>query len=169
MTEHDLRDAPRTHARRTQLLIDQAVEPHAATIAEIHARGEIAVVVHKPVRRVAVGARMLGWNGEVGAFGIAQRVARDWLAHVDDVTARWVERQDLDGAKVFLVTGRGSVLLNVTAGNHYTSEPESLDEMLAASPNPVPIPRGPRGRRRASGRTIPFAEVQQRARRKAGR
>lgn len=120
----------RRGARPSDGLLEQIVERHATAIAQIHARGEIAIVVHKPSKRAAHGARLLGWDGRVAAFAITRSFAERYLAYVDDVTRRWVERQQPDQAKVFIVTAGGSVLVNFTPGGGCTIEPGSLDESV---------------------------------------
>ena len=73
---------------------------------------------------------MLGWDGRAPAFGITRGFAEKYLAHVDDVTGRWIQRQRPDEAKVFVVMGGGTVLLNFTHGAGYAIEPGSLDESV---------------------------------------
>jgi hypothetical protein len=119
-----------------QPIIDNCFTPHATELAAITDRGEIAVVVFDPDPASTVmqqALRDLGWDGASVVFqlgaGLKKRLIADSVEHADLVTARWL-RGGRTG-RIFLWTGRGTLLINFQQGVGYSLEPGSSDASRA--------------------------------------
>lgn len=96
--------------------IDSAMGKHAREILHIFISGRIPVLVIDPAPDTLEALRVMGWDGTAELFEMRPRAVRKMArscAEVDDpVTVRWLERRT---AKAFVVTGHGSLLLNIVA------------------------------------------------------
>jgi hypothetical protein len=119
-----------------QRIIDNCFTPNASALAGIIGRGEVAVVVFEPDPVDAVmkqALRDLGWDGASVVFQLAaghkKRLIADSVEHADLVTARWL-RGGRTG-RIFLWSGRGTLLINFQQGVGYSLEPGSTDASRA--------------------------------------
>lgn len=105
-------------------LFKSGIQPHAQAITEILSRGEIAVVVFElhPSHRKA--ARAIGWKGKP-VFPIPRATAyRMAMATGDEVTRRWVKREQGPG-RIFVMMHLGTLLLNLDPETGFSLEPGS--------------------------------------------
>lgn len=118
-------------------LHEQVILSHVDELAEIAARGDqMVVLVYKPAQDPAVGfARTLGWDGEAptAVFRMSRRFRRALAANVDALTARWLTRKH--GVRMLVISGAGSLLLNLDDDGVWGLEPGSLDIERAAASN----------------------------------
>lgn len=72
------------------------------------------MLVFDPAEDALAALRAMGWDGTAAVFGMrssaARRMAKSCAAVGDPVTVRWLERRT---AKAFVVTGHGSLLINL--------------------------------------------------------
>ncbi len=104
-------------------LLEVGIKPHAEKIAEIAARGDIAVVVfevddmfgdRRLIETSKAGLRALGWRGE-NVFALNRTRATRLLADADAVTARWVGRRQRGVTRIFVAMHTGTLLVNLDA------------------------------------------------------
>jgi hypothetical protein len=106
-----------------------ALRPNAESIAAITTDGDIAVVVFEATDAAVDLARLLGWNGAAPVFRLNDGIRRAFAGTADIVTARWLTR-DATTPRVFLLTRRGSLLLNGDERGDWWTEPGSSDPLV---------------------------------------
>lgn len=121
-----------------QSIIDGCFVPNAGVLAGIIVRGEIAVVVYNLDETDALvqrAVKALGWDGTSPVFPLAARLRRTLIEEseqrADPVTARWLRGGST--GRIFLWTGRRTLLINYEPGDGYSLESGSLD---ASRPEP---------------------------------
>jgi hypothetical protein len=119
-----------------QPIIDNCFRPNADALSKIIGRGEVAVVVFKLDESDALAlqaARDIGWDGTSVVFQLAGHTKKRLIEvseqQADPVTARWL-RGGRTG-RIFLWTGRGTLLINYQPGAGYSVEPGSTDASRA--------------------------------------
>ena len=115
-----------------QSLVEGCLVPNAEVLASLIGRGEVAVVVYNLDETDALvqrAARDLGWDGPSPVFPLQGRLKKALIEEseqrADLVTARWL-RGGRTG-RIFLWTGRGTLLINYQPDAGYSVEPGSLD------------------------------------------
>jgi hypothetical protein len=116
-------------------LLNEGIKPHADTLAEISAAGEIAIVVYDLAAddpQVQEAARAAGWDGSTAAFPMARDYRAQLATNGDAVTAAWLLQEpsadpERRVGRVFVFTGHGTLLVNFTPGRGWSFEPGSLD------------------------------------------
>jgi len=111
-------------------LLEDGLKPHAAAIAEIAMRGDIAVVLFEPSWGGIDAARVLGRSGSEMVFAINRTRARKHLSGADHITAKWVERREKGVARVFVIMNEGTLLVNYRPGAGWEIEPGSTDKYV---------------------------------------
>jgi hypothetical protein len=106
-------------------LVKEGIEPNANAVAEIAARGEIAVVVFEPSDEWKDALRVHGWTGEA-VFPMSEWMRRA-MSTTDLVTERWVAGPRPKAARIFAVIDDDSLLVNKDARG-FSIEPGSLEE-----------------------------------------
>jgi len=101
---------------------------HVVEIQPIHQQGGIAMVFWDPDKEWTDGLDQMGWKGET-VWRMPARLRRA-METVDSVTKRWVRRKKGPG-RIFLVNGKGSMLINVSKSEGVYIEPGSMDHELA--------------------------------------
>ena|ERR1044071_1867872 len=119
-----------------QPIIDNCFVPNADVLAGIIGRGEIAVAVYDLDEADAFmqqAVRDIGWDGTSAVFRLLARHRKRLIEHseeyADHVTARWL--RGARTGRIFLWTGRGTLLINYQPGVGYSLEPGSLDASRA--------------------------------------
>jgi len=129
MGEKTKRPAPDDAAAFFADILENAVKPHAQTIASITKGGDIAVVVFEPRKDVAVVAEAWGWDGTSPVFRLSNEKRKESLDFFrelgDEVSERWFSAER-DGGRIFLLVHGATFLLNITKDG-LTFEPGSLD------------------------------------------
>lgn len=111
-----------------RILVD--IKAHAAGIAEIIARGKVAVVVCEPSQQAKDALRQAyNWNGEP-VFRLSTRQRKTLARSLDDnfgdkAASRWLT-DDRDG-RLLVFAQSGSLCVNFTPGKGYEIEPGTLD------------------------------------------
>ena len=109
----------------------EAFAPLAERIARIHDQGDIAVVVYKPAPQRSMRQVLAGLGGgkglETRAFPLSRARAKRVLANTDIATLRWIARHDPSVVRIFVVSGLGTLLVNLRPGQGFEIEPGSLD------------------------------------------
>ena len=106
---------------------------HAATIADIVADGDIAIVVYRLRPDAKRNARALGWDGTAPVCKMSEATRARMIASSNaiggHVTARWLGAKNAD--RIFVVSGVGSLLVNID-NDGFLIEPGSTDERAKA-------------------------------------
>jgi hypothetical protein len=116
-------------------LTSRTLIPNRERLAEIAARGDVAVAVHDvgSVSRDCLHTLgEMGWNGKAAVFRLSRARRKRIAAATDSVTARWLGRSR--GIRIFVVSGAGSLLVNNKDGA-WSLEPGSLDREMQAAVN----------------------------------
>lgn len=113
-------------------IIEACFTPNAYALASIIGGGQVAVAVFKLDEGDALAqqaARDIGWDGSSAVFPLSrdhkQRIIDRSVELGDPLTAQWL-RGERNG-RIFLWTGRGTVLVNFEPGRGYSLEPGSND------------------------------------------
>ena len=124
---------------------------HGDALAEIAARGRIAVVFHNVAKDFSGSPTSCSadWKGDTeNGVGTLTRFIK-----TDSVTDRWVSTPVKSGhAKVLLFVHYGSFLLNLTPGEGWSIEPSSLDSHQHTSTDRAAIARAAEKRERKRAR-----------------
>ena len=107
-------------------LLTDGIQPHAGTIAQIVSDGGIAVVVFEPGPRITKVARQIGWDKYTAPVVRMPDAFRFDLAMADTGTRRWLKRPADGGGRLFVMSGDGTLLVNITERG-FSLEPGSLD------------------------------------------
>ena len=101
---------------------------HVYEIYPIHAQGGIAMVFWDADKEWTDELDRMGWKGET-VWRMPARLRRS-MQTTDSVTKRWVRRKK-GPHRVFVVNGKGSMLINVSKTDGMCIEPGSMDHDLA--------------------------------------
>ncbi len=105
-------------------LLDEAIKPHAVKIAEIAARGEIAVVAFEPSEMGLTALETMGRRNGEPVFALNRTRAMRLLGETDPVTKRWASTLATpERAKIFVVAQKGTLLVNFESGRGFSIEP----------------------------------------------
>ena len=122
-------------AKEKQNIMDQAVNgllyPNQEKLVNLGMEGKLAVAVMNPKGAGKRALKALGWNGRSKVFGVPKDKALQFLGKADAVTGPWITRERAYSMPVLLFTGKGTLLLNLVAGEdgiNVEVEPGSLDK-----------------------------------------
>jgi hypothetical protein len=108
-------------------ILNEGIKPQGETLAPIIAKGDVAVIVFEPSPETVGALKMLGWDGETGAFRLSnskrKQIAASSEQRGDWVTAKWL-RSSKRG-RIFVFAQRGTLLVNLT-DEGYSLEPGSV-------------------------------------------
>jgi len=111
-------------------LLNKGIKAHGREIARIAVGGGIAAVVFEPAPSIVNWLKVnLNWNGEP-MFRLSAK-ERQWLAEAwqnvgDEVSARWIRGKSGKG-RIFVFSGKGTLLINWSPGEGFSLEPGSTD------------------------------------------
>jgi hypothetical protein len=75
-------------------ILNEGIKPQGETLAPIIAKGDVAVIVFEPSPETVGALKMLGWDGETGAFRLSnskrKQIAASSEQRGDWVTAKWL-------------------------------------------------------------------------------
>jgi hypothetical protein len=129
----------RSTAAALNRLLEEGIKPHARTLAEIAAAGNVAIVVFDLAADddlLQAAARAAGWDGRTAVFPMARDYKEQLAMEGDAVTAAWLTREPSPDPssrvlRIFVFTGRATFLVNYVPGRDYSFEPGSLDSERA--------------------------------------
>lgn len=127
-------DDPRASDKVLDEILNHGIKPHADAIAEIVADGDIAVVVYRLRPDAERHARALGWDGVSPVFEMSEATRVRMIASsetiADHLKARWLRSHQ--PGRILVLTGVGSLLVNIDEKNGFSIEPRSTDERAKA-------------------------------------
>ena len=107
--------------------LQAAVLPHAQAILDNAFNGQVTIVVSDPGALVRKAAQDAGWDGKAACFPMPEEFRKKLAHDSDEITAAWLERGG-QIARVFVMMGNGTFLLNFTESRGWHLEPDSLGE-----------------------------------------
>jgi hypothetical protein len=112
-------------------ILEEGIKPCAAMISEIAEGGGIAVLVYKATGKSAKHAiRKMGGSGlHTHAFRLSSEYT-SVIASSDHVTRQWVARSEDGLAKILVISGHGTLLVNFHRERGFWIEPGSADEQV---------------------------------------
>ena len=106
------------------------------TISALKARElPVAVAVRQPEGVALVALEVLGWDGRAEVFGVPNAEALQLLGDINAVIRVWLTRVRVKSVPVFLVSGTGTLLLNLIMQGDGTMLIEPEPGSLAEDPN----------------------------------
>jgi hypothetical protein len=104
--------------------LQAAVLPHHQAILDSAFAGLVTIVVSDPGALARKAAQEAGWDGKRACFPMPEEFRKRLANDSDPITAAWLERGG-QIARVFVMMGKETFLLNFTESLGWHLEPDS--------------------------------------------
>jgi len=104
--------------------LQAAVLPHHQAILDNAFAGRVTIVLSDPGALARKAAQEAGWDGKAACFPMPEEFREKLVNESDAITAAWLERGG-QIARVFVMMGRETFLLNFTESLGWHLEPDS--------------------------------------------